>query len=348
MPILENNPAEQMAEQTAGTARKPMVEISVVAPVYKCGDCVAELQRRLSAALETVVADFELVLVNDGCPENSWAQVADLAASDKRVKAINLSRNFGQHYAIAAGVHYSSGRWVVVMDCDLQDRPEEIPRLYRRAQEGYDIVYALRRSRQDRWSKRIISVAFSALYNLLSDIQLDPRACNFSIARRPVIEAYCRLKELNRSYHLLLRWLGFRDCYLEVEHAERFAGRSAYNLRRGFLLAIEAITSQSNKPLVLSIRSGFLMSASALMVGLYFGFRYFFSGVGVEGWTSVIVSIYFIGGLLLANLGVLGLYLGKVFNEVKERPLYVVRETLNFGPPEAGFTHSSFNRAGGA
>jgi len=310
------------------SGRRP--EISVVGPVYKCGNCLAELHRELVEALEPLVNSFEIVFVNDGCPANSWQEILEVASRDARVKAINLSRNFGQHYAIAAGLHACSGDWVIVMDCDLQDRPAEIPRLYRKALEGFDIVYALRSDRRDSWTKRALSRSFSFVYNLLSDLKIDPRACNFSIASRQVIDAYCELKELNRSYHLLLRWLGFRATYLVVDHAERFAGKSAYNLRRGFLLAVESITSQSNKPLILSIRAGFLMAGSAALAGAIDIARYFTRGVGVAGWTSVMVAIFFIGGLVLANLGVIGLYLGKVFNEVKERPLYLIRDAVNF------------------
>ena len=328
-------------------ARRP-VEISVILPVYKCGECVAEMHRQLVAALEPLVPSFEIVFVNDGCPANSWEAVQEAAASDSRVKAINLSRNFGQHYAIAAGLHYCAGNWVVVMDCDLQDRPSEIPRLYRKALEGYDVVYALRHERRDRWPKRLLSRMFSMVYNLLSDIKLDPKACNFSIVSRQVIDSYCRLKELNRSYHLMLRWLGFRATYVSVEHAERFAGKSAYNLRRGFTLAIESITSQSNKPLILAIRTGFVMSGSAVLLGLFLILRYLMHGIGVAGWTSVIVSIYFIGGLMLANMGILGLYLGKVFNEVKERPLYIVKDTINMERQQKGaeavVTATTFSR----
>jgi polyisoprenyl-phosphate glycosyltransferase len=314
--------------------RRTPVEISVVAPVYRCGDCVAELHRQIVSALENLVSSFELVLVNDGCPANSWDAVRAVASSDPRVKAINLSRNFGQHYAIAAGVHHSCGNWVVVMDCDLQDRPIEIVRLYRKALEGYDIVYALRHDRQDRWTKRMLSRGFSLIYNLLSNIHIHSQACNFSIASRQVIDGYCRLKELNRSYHLMLRWLGFHSTYVMVEHAERYAGKSAYNLRRGFLLAIRSITSQSNKPLLLAIRAGFVMSGSALALGIFHIARYLMHGITVEGWTSVIVSLYFIGGLILANMGVIGLYLGEVFNEVKDRPLYMIKETINFEQQE--------------
>jgi dolichol-phosphate mannosyltransferase len=311
------------------------VEISIVSPVYKCGDCVAELHCQLVATLEQLVESFEIILVNDGCPAGSWSQVKAVAALDPRVKAINLSRNFGQHYAIAAGVHHTCGNWVVVMDCDLQDRPAEISKLYRKAQEGYDVVYALRRDRRDRWTKRLVSRAFALVYNLLSDIHLDPQACNFSIASRQMIDSYCRLKESNRSYPLFLRWLGYNSASIYVEHAERFTGKSAYNFSRGFLLAMESITSQSNKPLILSIRLGFTMSLSAIAVGLYYVGRYLTHGVGVAGWTSVIVSIFFTAGLLLANMGVLGLYVGKIFNEVKERPLYLVRERLNFDVAES-------------
>jgi glycosyltransferase involved in cell wall biosynthesis len=306
------------------------VQISIVAPAFKCGDCIAELHRQLVEALEPLVYSFEVIFVDDGCPQDSWEAIQAVAATDSRVKAVQLSRNFGQHYAIAAGVHHASGDWVVVMDCDLQDRPSEIAALYRKALEGYDIVFALRRDRQDRWDKRFVSRMFSRLYNFLSSIRIDPRACNFSIASRQVIDSYCRLNELNRSYHLLLRWLGYRTAYVEVEHSPRFAGRSAYNLARSFRLAVESITSQSNKPLVLSIRLGFSMAAAALLTGLYYIVRYLTHGIGVEGWTTVVVSIYFIGGMTLATLGVIGLYLGKVFNEVKARPLYVVRDLLNF------------------
>ena len=319
------------ASDAPGT--RDSVELSVVAPVYKCGDCIPELHRQLVAALEPI-GSFEIILVNDGCPANSWEAVRTVAAADRRVKGINLSRNFGQHYAIAAGLHHSRGNWVVVMDADLQDRPFEIANLYRKALDGFDIVYALREERRDRWTKRMISHAFSVVYNLLSDVRIDPRACNFSIASRQVIDDYCRLKELNRSYHLFLRWLGFRTAYITVDHSERFSGSSAYNLRRGFMLAIESITSQSNKPLILAIRAGFLMSGSAFLMGFVFVLRFMIYKIPVQGWTSVIVSIYFIGGLLLANMGVIGLYLGKVFNEVKQRPLYVVRETLNIDQPE--------------
>src|SRR5579884_1044126 len=174
----------QTADETDVGVPAQWVEISVVAPAYRCGSCIAELHRQIAAALDAIAVSWELILVNDGCPDGSWEAVLAAAACDKRVRAINLARNFGQHYAIAAGVNRAAGQWVVVMDADLQDRPAEIPRLYAKAREGYDVVYALRSARRDRWTKRLLSRAFSTLYNLLSDIPIRPQACNFSIAHR--------------------------------------------------------------------------------------------------------------------------------------------------------------------
>ncbi len=325
--FLEND-LLKLAGSGVPAPRNP-VELSVVAPVYKCRDCIVELHRRLVEALEPLVASFEIVLVNDGCPAGSWEAVRKVASADARVKAINLSRNFGQHFAIAAGLHHTSGKWVVVMDCDLQDQPAEIAGLYRKALEGWDVVFAQREERSDSLFKKALSRSFMAVLNRLSEVRLDPKVANFSIAARPVIDSYCRLREASRFYQLNLRWLGFRWTSIPVEHAPRFAGASAYNLRRGLQLAVESITAHSNKPLILAIRGGFLMSASALAVGLFYLVEYLRHGITVTGFTTVIVSIWFIGGLLLANMGVLGLYLGKVFNEVKDRPLYIVKETIN-------------------
>jgi dolichol-phosphate mannosyltransferase len=165
--------------------------------------------------------------------------------------------------------------------------------------------------------------------NLLSEIRLDPAVANFSIVARPVIEHNLRLKEVSRFYQLNVRWLGYRWTAIPVEHGSRYAGQSAYNLRRGFQLAIESITAHSNKPLILAIRAGLLMSGSAVALGIFYLVEYLLHRIGVTGFTTLVVSIWFIGGLVLANMGVLGLYLGKVFNEVKARPLYIVRETMN-------------------
>jgi len=304
--------------------------ISVVVPSYRCAECLPELHRRLVAAIEPITPLIEIVLVNDCSPDQDWEIIAALARVDVRVKGVNLSRNFGQHLAIAAGIDHADGDWVVVMDGDLQDRPEEIPALYRKAQdEGLDIVFGRRANRQDPWYKILASRSFAWVFRQLSDVYIEPGIANFSIARRTVMDAYRRLREGSRAHALVLLWCGFRVGYVDVVHAARHAGRTTYNLRRSVALAVEAITSQSNKPLLLSMKFGFLMAGLSFCFAMCEIVQYFVYGVPVSGWTSLIVSLYFIGGLLMANMGVLGLYLGKVFNESKRRPIYLVRETVN-------------------
>ncbi len=308
--------------------------ISVVTPVYKAEACVDELCRRLVAALEPISPDFEIIMVEDASPDASWDAMARIMAAEPRCKGIRLSRNFGQHYAITAGLEHASGEWIVVMDCDLQDQPEEIAKLYQAATHGgFDVVFGRRTRRRDRWLKRMSSTCFYAIYNYFTDSRFDHTVANFSISRRPVIEEFLRMREHNRSFPLFIRWLGFSVGYVEVAHAERFSGETSYTLRKLFQLSAESILSQSNKPLHLSIAAGLLLAAGAFLMALYYVIKYFLYGIPVTGWTSMMVSLWFIGGVLLANLGILGLYLGRVFNEVKNRPLYVVRQRVGFPSP---------------
>jgi len=305
------------------------VKISIVSPVYHASGCLRELYQRLVQVLEGLGEDFEIVLVNDGSPDDSWDIILELAAGDSRVKGVNLSRNFGQHCAITAGLDHAAGDWIVVMDCDLQDQPEEIPQLYAKALEGYQIVFARRTNRKDTLIKKACSRIFHRLYHFLSDIKIDPHVSNFSIASRHVVDAMLNLRERNRAYSVFLQWLGFQTTYIDVEHGKRFSGKSSYGFTKSVRVAVEAITSQSNKPLRLSIYIGFLMSIVSFVYATYRIVRYYTHGVDVDGWTSLMVAVVFIGGLILANLGVMGLYLGKVFDESKHRPLYVTQQLVN-------------------
>lgn len=312
--------------------RKPT--LSVVTPVYGCGDCLVELYRRLKQTLTEITPDYEIIMVNDHSPDHAWMLIQQLAHQDHNVKGISLSRNFGQHHAITAGLDFADGDWVVVMDCDLQDQPEEIKRLYAKAQEGYDVVFARRYERQDRLWKKWASKCFYRVLDFFTDSHSDHTVANFSISSRTVIENYRNMREQNRLFPLFIRWMGFNTAYINVAHSERYAGKTSYNFSKLFNLAIDIIVSQSNKPLRLSIKFGFLISFGSLLYGLWLMYRYFFLAQPVAGWTSVMVSIYFIGGLIFANLGVLGLYMGKVFDEVKHRPLYVVKEKVGFEQEE--------------
>jgi dolichol-phosphate mannosyltransferase len=306
--------------------RRP--HISVVIPVYACRECLPELVRRLDASIKPINDNYELILVDDASPDGSWESIEKLCIENNCVKGIRFSRNFGQHYAITAGLTYAQGDWIVVMDCDLQDQPEEIPKLYSKAQEGFDVVFARRFERQDGFLKKLSSKIYYKVYDYFTEQQSDSTIANFGIYSAKVIENFRLLKERNRTFPLFVRWLGFTTAEVDVEHANRFAGKSSYNFPRMIRLALDGIVSQSNKPLRVSVQFGFLMSFLSMLYAFYLVLKYFLYGVPVQGWTSLIVSLYFLVGIILSFMGILGLYIGKVFNETKNRPLYIIDETL--------------------
>lgn len=326
------------------------LDISVVVPVYGCPSALPELHRRLADVLESMGKTFEIILVDDNCPQNSWLQIERLAMLDTRVIGIRLSRNFGQTRAITAGLDICRGKWVVVMDCDLQDRPEAIPLLYAKAQEGYDVVFARRVKRKDSPVTKFLSRAFYKVYGYLTESTYDGAICNFSISRRIVIENFCRMREYNRDYSMFIQWLGFRQGTIDMEGDERYEGKSSYNLRRKIHLAGEIITAQSDKPLRVSIAIGFIIAALAFLYLLYTVIQFFIEPVPM-GYTTTVASIYLMGGLTLISIGVAGKYIGNIFTEVKQRPLYVVAETLNAsdnsGSEDAGCESDSRNGTSG-
>ncbi|MDO8927310.1 MAG: glycosyltransferase family 2 protein [Sideroxyarcus sp.] len=298
--------------------------ISIVVPVYKAENCLDELYSRLKLALETISPDFEIVLVEDCGGDGSWQVIERLAKQDSRVKGIQFSRNFGQHYGITAGLDYCDGDWVVVMDCDLQDRPEEIPRLYAKAQEGFDIVLARRGQRQDPLLKRFTSWLFYKLFSYLADMEYDGETGNFRIMSRKVVESFRKMREQLRFFGGLVQWMGFPTTSIEVQHAERHEGQSSYTFAKLWKLAAETIIAYSDKPLRLAVRFGFIMAFFAFCYGVYTLVLAAVYGVPILGWSSLIVSLYFIGGVIIALLGIIGIYLGKTFDESKKRPLYLV------------------------
>ena len=300
--------------------------ISVVIPVYRGAECLDELHRRLIQALEPIVADFEIILVEDCGPDDSWQRIKRIAAEDPRVRGIQFSRTFGQHYGITAGIDLARGDWVVVMDCDLQDRPEEIPRLYREAQAGFDIVLARRAVRRDGWLKNMTSRAFYALFRYLTDMPYDGAVGNFRIISRQVADAYRGFTEQLRFFGGLVTWLGYRVSSIEVQHDPRFAGTTTYTWGKLLDMAVRTIVAHSDKPLRIAIRIGFAMALLALCGGVFVLIRALVVGIAVSGWASLMVSIYFLSGITLGFMGILGLYVGRVFEEAKGRPLYVIRE----------------------
>ena len=304
-----------------------MAYISVVTPVYGCSKSLKTLYKRLTDTLSTITEEYEIIMVNDASPDNAWDVIKEISLKDARVKGINLSRNFGQHRAIAAGLDYAKGEWTVVMDCDLQDQPEDIVKLYNKAMEGYDVVFGSRYERKDSLYKKVTSKLFYMVNDYFTENKMDNSVANFSIISREVLNSVLKFKEQNRVYALYVNWVGFRKTVIEIEHAKRPEGKSSYTLSKMIHLAIDSIVSQSNKPLRLAIKFGFTVSLLSFMYGVWLIINHFVFSKAIEGWTSVMVSIYFIGGLLFANMGVLGLYIGKIFDETKDRPIYLVQET---------------------
>lgn len=303
--------------------------LTIVSPVYRAENLVGELVARINRSMGPVTGEYEVILVEDGSPDGSWAAIERICAEHPRVKGIKLSRNFGQHYAITAGLAAATGSWVVVMDCDLQDQPEEIPRLLAKALEGNDLVLACRSVRMDGWRKRISSKLFYSLFSYLTDSTQDPSVANFGIYHQRVIHAILSMGDQIRFFPTMSQWVGFKRAKLEVEHAARPEGGSSYTWSKMLDLAFNNIIAFSDKPLRLTVRLGLCISVAAFIMAGYFLVKYLRGEIIVLGYASLILSIWFFSGLAIFILGVMGLYLGKVFEKVKGRPVYIVDKVLN-------------------
>lgn len=307
--------------------RPEPVEISVVVPVYDCEECLRALHERLTRTLEQLVDSWEIVLVDDRSRDNSWSSVLQLGSEDPHVKAVRLSRNFGQHAAITAGVSQASGRWTVVMDCDLQDPPEAIPDLYSKALEGHDIVFAKRRVRRQSLARRFANRAYFRLRRALAGVDLETEHSNLSIMSSKARSAFLAVPDAHRNFLLILYWLGFDRTSIEFEHAERFAGRSSYTFGSLMRVATDGLFFQTTALLRWIVYVGFAMAASSLALAAFFVYVYL-TRVAYPGWTSLSVLLLLIGGFILISVGLTGLYLGKVFEQVKGRPLFLVDEVV--------------------
>lgn len=302
--------------------------ISVVTPVYKAENIVPELVRQISETLQTVTSDFEIILVEDCGPDNSWQAIQDECRKFNYVKGVKLSRNFGQHYAISAGVAKAKGDNVVLMDCDLQDNPKDIIRLLQERDKGYDIVFTKRLSRKHNIFKSVSSRIYNGLFRFFSDGNYDVNMGSLVLFSKRVAEQFNRLQEKDRLYIQLLKWLGFKTTSITVEHQERYEGKSSYNFLKLLKLGLQGWTSHSDKLLKMSIYLGFLLSFLAFGFALTIIIRYFLYDL-MPGWPSIIVTILFSTGLILLSIGVMGLYIGKIFEQSKNRPLYVIEEEIN-------------------
>ena len=306
------------------------MELSIVSPIYRGEKMLDELVRRIIDSVKDITDDYEIVLVNDCSPDNSWEKIVQLCNENKKVKGVNLSRNFGQHYAITAGLSKTSGNWVVVMDCDLQDRPEEIPNLYAKTREGFDSVFAQRVERQDTFMKRLSSAAFYFVFSFLTDSKQDKSVANFGIYNRKVVNAILSMGDSIRYFPIMAQWVGFRKGYLPVQHAERQVGSSSYSFFKLMRLASDNMIGFSDKPLRLMLTFGFYVVIGSLLVAMYYFVKWCLGLIVVDGFTTMVISLWLIAGILTMMLGITGLYIGKIFDRVKGRPVFIIGETVNF------------------
>jgi polyisoprenyl-phosphate glycosyltransferase len=305
------------------------MHLSVVSPVYQAATLLDELISRIESAVSSITDSFEIILVEDCGPDQSWEVIERLASANSRVKGIKLSRNFGQHYAITAGLDHAEGEWVVVLDCDLQDLPEEIPALYAKAQTGYHVVLAKRSNRQDGFFKKLSSRIFYRTLAYLTGSHQDESIGNFGIYHRKVITEIQGMRESIRYFPTMVRWVGFKQTSIRVAHAPNTERRSSYNFKRLFNLALDIMLAYSDKPIRLTVKLGMLISFTGFCFAFYTLFRYLSGEIIVAGYASLIISLWLLSGFILITLGMVGLYIGKTFEGVKRRPIYIIESRLN-------------------
>lgn len=298
--------------------------ISVVVPVYGCAGCLEQLCSRLKASLESITNRYEIILVDDRSPDNAWPSILRVQQHYPQVKGIRLSRNFGQQIAISAGLAEAQGDYAVVMDCDLQDPPEKIPDMFAKLNEGYDLVMARRAERSHSWFRLMAAKVYFYILSRLQEEKIDGSYGSFSMLSRKVIDAFLKFSERERHYLFILRWLGFNVGTVEYEHEERSIGQSSYTIKRLLKHAIDGIFFQATVLLRWIVGVGLLFALFGVTLAGYFVYQHFIHGSVVAGWTSMVVLLLVCTGVILVSLGVIGLYVGKIFDQAKGRPLYLI------------------------
>jgi len=302
--------------------------ISIVSPVYRAEKILPILVSEINLVMERIGEDYEIILVDDRSPDNSWEVMKVLSSQNSKIKSIRLSRNFGQHSAIFAGLTKTKGDWVVVMDCDMQDQPKEIAKLYKKALEGYDIVLGQRENRKDKFLKKLSSKLFYKVFNYLSGGQFNNEIGNFGIYKKKVIDSILNINDYIKFFPLFINWVGFRNISIPIEHGEREEGKSSYSISRLLKLAFNVIISFSDKPLRLFINFGLGISILSFILGIYYLYLSITHKITQPGFSSLILSIWFLSGIIISCIGIVGVYLGKTFDQAKNRPTFIIDEEL--------------------
>jgi len=305
------------------------IEISIISPVYRAETLVDKLVERIMNSVSKLTDSYEIILVEDCGPDNSWKKIQDNCTKYPVVKGIKLSRNYGQQHAIQAGLDASSGKYVITMDCDLQDQPEEIEKLLSKSKEGFEIVVASRKNRQDDAFKKFLSRIFYSTLGYLTETKQDRTVANFVCYNRKAVDAMDRVKDHNRYYPMLQQLVGFNYAKVDIEHAEREDGNSSYSFSKRLRLAMDTILTFSDKPLRLTVKFGVFLSFLSICAAIIMVVLYIFSDVKAEGWASLALMLSFFSGIIISVLGMVGLYVGRTFESVKHRPTYIVQEKIN-------------------
>ncbi len=302
--------------------------ISIVSPVYRAEKILPILVSEINLVMERIGEDYEIILVDDRSPDNSWEVMKVLSSQNPKIKSIRLSRNFGQHSAIFAGLTKAKGDWVVVMDCDMQDQPKEIAKLYKKALEGYDIVLGQRENRKDKFLKKLTSRLFYKVFNYLSGANFDNNVANFGIYHQKTIKSILDMKDYVKFFSLFINWIGFKSVSIPIEHGEREEGKSTYSVGRLFKQAFNVIISFSDKPLRLFINFGLSISILSFVLGIYYLYLSITHKITQPGFSSLILSIWFLSGIIISCIGIVGVYLGKTFDQAKGRPTFIIDEEV--------------------
>lgn len=314
---------------------QPHPTVSLVVPVFNEQETLPKFYERAQAAMRQSGESYEILFIDDGSHDATFEILQRLAAADPTVRALSFSRNFGHQTAVTAGLHHARGAVVAVIDGDLQDPPELVPEMVKRWREGFQVVYAVRRTRRENVIKRSAYRLFYRLLRKLSSVDIPLDSGDFSVIDRRVVDLLNRMPERNRFVRGIRAWTGFKQTGFEYDRDPRFAGESKYPFSKLVRLAYDGLISHSFVPLRLATQLGFVISLVAfLLIVCFLGLRLFGNQELLLGWTSTVVIILFLGGVQLMSLGILGEYVGRIFDEVKQRPLYIVRESLGFTPDD--------------
>jgi glycosyltransferase involved in cell wall biosynthesis len=317
-------------------AATPSPVLSVVVPVYGCRSCLEHLHERIVATLNGL-ASYEIILVDDRAADDAWPEIERLVELDAAVRGVRLSRNFGQHAAITAGLSRARGEWIVVMDCDLQDPPEDIPRLYAKALEGHDIVFGRRTHKPTGRTRRALASLYFRCLGLFTGTRVEGQYGTFSVISRKVVDALLELQDQDRHYLMMLSWLGFDTASVDYTPAVRYRGRSSYSLPRLIEHALDGVFFQTTVLLRWIVYLGFFLASLGGVLAAYFLVARVV-GHAYPGWTSIVVVTLVLSGFIILSTGITGLYIGKVFEQSRGRPIFVIdtvaeREQLPPAPP---------------